>query len=75
MSQAEYVKTALRLPPDLHEKLHEAADKRGRSLNAEILERLIASFDPKPQQRWEREFLADFRAEIDRLSKIPSPKR
>jgi predicted HicB family RNase H-like nuclease len=40
ISQSEYVKTALRLPPDLHAALHADADRAGRSLNAEILARL-----------------------------------
>jgi putative aminopeptidase FrvX len=39
-SQKNYIKTALRLPPHLHKELLDAADKNGRSLNAEILSRL-----------------------------------
>lgn len=37
-------KTALRLPRDLHRKVHEAAAASGRSMNAEIVARLQASF-------------------------------
>lgn len=44
MSQAEYMKTALRLPRDLHSRLLTVAELSGRSLNAEILFRLEASF-------------------------------
>jgi len=39
-SQKNYIKTALRLPPLLHRELFDAAEKNGRSLNAEILSRL-----------------------------------
>jgi predicted HicB family RNase H-like nuclease len=42
--QDDYVKTALRLPRDLHRKLHAAAIERERSLNSELIERLAASF-------------------------------
>ena len=44
MSQYEIQKTALRLPRWLHESIHEAADKNGRSMNAEIVARLEQSF-------------------------------
>ena len=37
------VKTALRLPSELHAELHEAAEINGRSLNAEIVFRLQAN--------------------------------
>ena len=46
--QDEYVRTALRLPPDLHNKVHQAADAAGRSFNAEIIARLAASFEGHP---------------------------
>jgi Arc/MetJ-type ribon-helix-helix transcriptional regulator len=42
--QDDYVRTALRLPRDMHKKLHAAALQNGRGFNAEILERLAASF-------------------------------
>lgn len=45
--QDEYKKTALRLPPELHERLHAAAAESGRSYNAEIVDRLEASLDPQ----------------------------
>ena len=40
----EIQKTALRLPKDLHRKVHEAANDSGRSMNAEIVSRLQESF-------------------------------
>jgi Arc-like DNA binding domain len=43
--QASFVALNLRLPPDLHQELVKAAGST-RSLNAEILERLQASFYP-----------------------------
>lgn len=44
-SQDDYVRTALRVPPDLHARLHEAAKGSGRTFNAEILSRLEQSFE------------------------------
>lgn len=43
--QDDYKKTALRLPPELHERLHEAAAASGRSYNAEIVARLEESLE------------------------------
>ena len=47
MSQDEYIRTALRVPPGLHKAIHESADNFGRSFNAEIVARLQESFAPK----------------------------
>lgn len=44
IDQKNFVKTALRLPPELHATVHEAAQKNGRSYNAELLERIQGSF-------------------------------
>ncbi|MBY0240311.1 MAG: Arc family DNA-binding protein [Burkholderiaceae bacterium] len=41
-TQQDYVKTALRIPRDLHEQIVDAAERNGRSMNAEILARLQA---------------------------------
>lgn len=46
-SQKDFVKTALRLPPDLHAALHTAAHQAERGFNAEILHRLRSTFLPK----------------------------
>lgn len=48
MSQDDYIRTALRVPPELHRALHNAADESERSFNAEIIERLKSSFEPGP---------------------------
>jgi hypothetical protein len=45
MSQDNFIRTALRVPPELHAALHKAADQAGRSFNAEIIERLKRSFE------------------------------
>lgn len=45
-TQDDYIRTALRVPPDLHAQLHEAAKVNNRTFNAEIVARLQASFDP-----------------------------
>ncbi|MGI4847557.1 MAG: Arc family DNA-binding protein [Janthinobacterium lividum] len=38
--QDDFIKTALRLPRDLHSEVQESAEKNGRSMNAEIIARL-----------------------------------
>jgi hypothetical protein len=42
--QDSYIRTALRLPKTLHGQLHAACGENARGFNAEILERLAASF-------------------------------
>lgn len=44
-TQDEYIRTALRVPPELHKQIHRAAFIANRTFNAEILSRLQASFD------------------------------
>ncbi|EJD6598202.1 Arc family DNA-binding protein, partial [Proteus mirabilis] len=34
----EYPQFKLRMPPDMHEKLKEIAERNGRSMNAEIIQ-------------------------------------
>lgn len=54
IDQKNYVKTALRLPPELHAAVHEAAQASGRSYNAQLvffLEKAVAmpeGFVPAP---------------------------
>lgn len=43
--QDDFIRTALRVPPDLHKQLHEAASAAGRTFNAEIVARLTQSFE------------------------------
>lgn len=43
-TQKDFVKTALRLPPDLHTALHQAAAAAERTFNAELIHRLRTSF-------------------------------
>lgn len=47
-SQDDFIKTALRLPKDVHARIQEAASAAGRSMNAEIIARLEASFRAAP---------------------------
>lgn len=47
-TQDDFIRTALRVPPDLHKQIHEAAEKSNRTFNAEIVARLQQSFDPLP---------------------------
>lgn len=44
-NQDDYIRTALRVPPDLHKRIHEEAAQANRTFNAEIVARLQASFD------------------------------
>jgi hypothetical protein len=46
-SQDDFIRTALRVPPDLHAKIHEAAKGANRTFNAEIVARLELSFGEK----------------------------
>lgn len=48
-TQADFVKTALRLPPDLHAKIHASAKHAGRTYNAELISRLEDSFSARPR--------------------------
>lgn len=45
IKQADFVATALRMPKELHERLHAAAKASGRSYNSEMLHRLQGSFE------------------------------
>lgn len=47
-TQDDYIRTALRVPPELHKQLHRAAFVATRTFNAEILSRLQASFEALP---------------------------
>lgn len=38
--QDDYIRTALRLPRDLHAEIQDAAEAAGRTMNAEIIARL-----------------------------------
>lgn len=48
--QTDFVKTALRVPPDLHKALHKAADEAERTFNGEIIHRLKSTFAPAEQE-------------------------
>lgn len=41
--QKNYIHSAVRLPPELNEEIKSAAERNGRSMNAEIIARLQAS--------------------------------
>ncbi|TCT09482.1 Arc family DNA-binding protein [Paralcaligenes ureilyticus] len=43
--QDDYIKTALRLPRDLHARLLKSSEQTGKSMNAEIIARLDVSLD------------------------------
>jgi len=43
-SQDDFIRTALRVPPALHAKIHEAAKAAGRTFNAEIVYQLERAY-------------------------------
>lgn len=45
-TQDDYIRTALRVPPELHAQIHESAKVNNRTFNAEIVARLEGSFAP-----------------------------
>ncbi len=47
IDQKDHIRTALRVPPDLHAKIHEAAKANNRTFNAEIVARLEGSLSSK----------------------------
>jgi hypothetical protein len=56
MPQPEDPRHNLRLPTELKKKLAHSALDNGRSMNAEILDRLDKSFSPSPLQNMEALF-------------------
>lgn len=46
-TQKDFVKTSLRVPRDLHDQIHAAADEAERTFNAELLHRLRSTFKAK----------------------------
>lgn len=46
--QTDFVKTALRLPPELHEQVHAAAQNSGRTYNAELVHCIEKALNPGP---------------------------
>lgn len=48
-TQKDFVKTALRLPPELHQAIHDARKGSERTFNAEILFRLRSTFQSLAQ--------------------------
>lgn len=43
-TQDDYTRITLRLPKDLHQKLADSADASSKSMNAEIIARLVESY-------------------------------
>lgn len=61
--QDEYIKTSLRLPRELHEKVHASAREHGRSFNDELIAR-IAGAEEVHSYRLLRRENAELRAMI-----------
>ena len=63
---ADFDSTRLRLPPELHQQLKDAAEAAGRSMNEEILLRLGCSFDPQIAG-WMEDYVAKLKEEQRQL--------
>lgn len=48
--QADFVKTAIRMPPELHKSIHELAKKQDRTYNGQMLAMLKDSIAKSDQQ-------------------------
>lgn len=59
--QTDYQKQGVRIPKDLHARIHKAAASSGRSYNSELIARLQGSFDQD-----EAAFVAGFNEETER---------
>lgn len=67
----------LRMPDELKERLQEAAQESGRSVNAEIVARLLESFVPHAELT-RAEVVAVVKETVDELvhrGQLPKPKR
>jgi hypothetical protein len=67
-TQDDYIKTALRLPRNLHSRLINSAQQTGKSMNAEMIARLSASFDAEARKpKKETEALAAQQADLQKI--------
>lgn len=64
MAEEPYKRSQLRLPHELHDRVTKAAADTGRSMNAEIVARLEATFDD-PRQPYSRAY-----AEVASLTEV-----
>lgn len=69
-TQDDFIRTALRVPPDLHRQIHEAAEKANRTFNAEIVARLQASFENPPSQLLTINLIADEETRVKELNAV-----
>lgn len=67
-TQADYIRTALRVPPDLHARLHDVAKEAGRTFNAEILNRLERTFSEDDERARDEAYFQN--AAIEALEKV-----
>ncbi len=59
----------LRLQPDLKQRLMDSANQSGRSLNAELVARLEASYANTPDDKY-RELVASFSESMERITSL-----
>jgi hypothetical protein len=63
---AGLIQVKLRMPIAVHRKLMREADRRGQTLNAEILARIAQSFEPEPSLSAIKAALAEELAKVYR---------
>ncbi|MGS1116894.1 Arc family DNA-binding protein [Castellaniella sp. UC4442_H9] len=74
-------KGTYRFPPGVRERLKEEATKRGRSVNTELVERVVRSLDKTDEseiselREYIREEFEDLRREISKLRELVVMKR
>lgn len=54
-TQEDYVRTALRVPPELHAQVHEQARRAGRTFNAQLVHMLQGYMEQELEESEERE--------------------
>lgn len=64
--QDDFIRTALRVPPNLHKSIHLAAKENTRTFNAEIVDRLQASFVTARAERITELELALLREQLEK---------
>jgi hypothetical protein len=66
-TQDEWTRVTIRIPPTLHERLQDAAATDNRSMNAEIIARLTATFSLEVNRMMNAMLNSDGDLETDRL--------
>ncbi len=63
-TQDDFIKTALRLPPNLHAQIHASARNSGRTFNAELISRLAGSYEQALDRRTAEQLIEALKAYV-----------